>query len=32
MSAKDVKFDTDARNKMMHGVNVLANADRKSVV
>ena len=28
MSAKDVKFDTDARNKMMHGVNVLANAVR----
>ncbi|MGV6812161.1 MAG: chaperonin GroEL [Brevirhabdus sp.] len=26
MSAKDVKFDTDARNKMLTGVNVLANA------
>ena len=28
MAAKDVKFDTDARNKMMNGVNVLANAVR----
>ena len=28
MSAKDVKFDTDARNKMMRGVNTLANAVR----
>ncbi|MEL6570743.1 MAG: chaperonin GroEL [Pseudomonadota bacterium] len=26
MSAKDVKFDTDARNRMMTGVNTLANA------
>ncbi len=26
MSAKDVKFDTDARNKMLKGVNVLADA------
>ena len=26
MSAKDVKFDTDARNGMLRGVNVLANA------
>ncbi|WP_294622146.1 chaperonin GroEL [uncultured Roseovarius sp.] len=26
MSAKDVKFDTDARNQMMRGVNTLANA------
>ena len=26
MSAKDVKFSTDARNKMLKGVNVLANA------
>jgi chaperonin GroEL len=26
MSAKDVKFDTDARNKMLRGVNVLADA------
>jgi chaperonin GroEL len=26
MSAKDVKFDTDARNKMMRGVNILADA------
>ncbi len=24
--AKEVKFDTDARNKMLHGVNVLADA------
>ncbi len=28
MSAKDVKFNTDARNKMMRGVNVLADAVR----
>ena len=28
MSAKDVKFDTDARNRMMRGVNVLADAVR----
>src|SRR6056297_3527844 len=28
MSAKDVKFDTDARNQMMRGVNTLANAVR----
>ena len=26
MSAKDVKFDTDARNRMLTGVNVLADA------
>ncbi|GAA6174385.1 chaperonin GroEL [Sulfitobacter pacificus] len=26
MAAKDVKFDTDARNKMLKGVNTLANA------
>ncbi|TNC50131.1 chaperonin GroEL [Rubellimicrobium rubrum] len=26
MAAKDVKFDTDARNRMLRGVNVLANA------
>ena len=26
MSAKDVKFETDARNKMMRGVNILADA------
>ena len=26
MAAKIVKFSTDARNKMMHGVNVLADA------
>ncbi|MBZ0122358.1 MAG: chaperonin GroEL [Roseovarius sp.] len=26
MSAKDVKFNTDARNKMMRGVNILADA------
>ncbi len=26
MSAKDVRFGEDARSKMMHGVNVLANA------
>jgi chaperonin GroEL len=26
MSAKDVKFDTEARNQMMRGVNTLANA------
>ena len=26
MSAKDVKFDTEARNKILKGVNVLANA------
>ncbi|WP_300059608.1 chaperonin GroEL [uncultured Roseobacter sp.] len=26
MSAKDVKFDTDARNRMMKGVNILADA------
>jgi chaperonin GroEL len=28
MSAKDVKFSTDARDKMLHGVDVLANAVR----
>jgi chaperonin GroEL len=26
MAAKDVKFDTDARNKILKGVNILANA------
>ncbi|MFC6686942.1 chaperonin GroEL [Jhaorihella thermophila] len=26
MAAKDVKFDTEARNKMLHGVNILADA------
>jgi chaperonin GroEL (HSP60 family) len=26
MAAKEVKFDTDARNKMLAGVNTLANA------
>src|SRR5574342_697980 len=26
MSAKDVKFSTDARDKMVRGVNILANA------
>src|ERR1700675_3395565 len=26
MAAKDVKFSTDARDKMLHGVDVLANA------
>ncbi|TDE36648.1 chaperonin GroEL [Antarcticimicrobium sediminis] len=26
MAAKDVKFDTEARNKMLKGVNILANA------
>ncbi|MCH2167327.1 MAG: chaperonin GroEL [Oceanicola sp.] len=26
MAAKDVKFDTDARNRMLNGVNVLADA------
>ena len=26
MAAKDVKFDTDARDKMLKGVNILANA------
>jgi chaperonin GroEL len=26
MAAKDVKFDTDARNRMMKGVDILANA------
>ena len=30
MAAKDVRFSTDARDKMLHGVDVLA--DRKSVV
>ena len=28
MSAKDVKFDTEARSKMLRGVNVLADAVR----
>ncbi|MBD3664351.1 chaperonin GroEL [Sulfitobacter aestuariivivens] len=28
MAAKDVKFDTDARNKMLKGVNILADAVR----
>ena len=26
MAAKEVKFDTDARNKILKGVNILANA------
>jgi len=26
MSAKDVKFGTDSRNRMLHGINTLANA------
>ena len=26
MAAKDVKFDTDARNRMLKGVNTLADA------
>ena len=26
MAAKDVKFSSDARDKMLHGVDVLANA------
>ena len=26
MAAKDVKFDTDARNRMLRGVNILADA------
>ena len=26
MAAKDVKFDTDARNSMLKGVNILADA------
>merc|ERR1719263_2267689 len=26
MAAKEVKFDTDARNRMLAGVNILANA------
>ena len=26
MASKDVKFDTDARNRMLKGVNTLANA------
>jgi hypothetical protein len=28
MAAKDVKFSTDARDKMLHGVDLLANAVR----
>ena len=28
MSAKDVKFSTDARDRMLHGVDILANAVR----
>jgi chaperonin GroEL len=28
MTAKDVKFSTDARDKMLHGVDILANAVR----
>ena len=28
MAAKDVRFSTDARDKMLHGVDVLANAVR----
>ena len=26
MAAKDIKFDTDARDRMLRGVNTLANA------
>ena len=26
MAAKDVKFDTDARDRMLRGVNILADA------
>jgi chaperonin GroEL len=26
MAAKDVKFGTDARNRMLNGVNILADA------
>ncbi len=26
MSAKDVKFSTDARDRMLNGINTLANA------
>ena len=26
MASKEIKFSTDARNRMMHGVNVLADA------
>ncbi|MEM7644867.1 MAG: chaperonin GroEL, partial [Pseudomonadota bacterium] len=26
MASKDVKFDTDARNRMLKGVNILADA------
>ena len=26
MAAKDVKFSTDARNRMLRGVDILANA------
>ena len=28
MAAKDVRFSTDARDKMLHGVDVLANSVR----
>ena len=28
MAAKDVKFSTDARDKMLHGVDILSNAVR----
>jgi chaperonin GroEL len=31
MSAKDVKFDTDARNRMLAGVNILADAVKVTV-
>src|SRR3970040_2697384 len=31
MAAKDVKFSTDARDKMLHGVDVLANAVRMTL-
>ena len=32
MSAKEVKFAVDARDRMLRGVKILADADRKSVV
>ena len=31
MAAKDVKFDTDARNRMLTGVNTLANAVKETL-
>ena len=29
MAAKDVRFSTDARDKMLRGVDILANAVRR---